>query len=171
MPSTSQSIEKLQKKLDKDPGSLIFFQLAEEHRKEGNLQEAEKILKQGLTRHPNYWSARVTLARIYQQLGNHDPAQEELEKVVRAVPDHLLANRLLGDVYLSKSEWKDALKCLRVVHMLNPGDQEILGQVTRLEAELLPAPEIQEQHPPQTVQVEQGQEEHFTPIFLKRRIQ
>src|SRR5215470_3212229 len=128
MPSTSQSIEKLQKKLDKDPGSLIFFQLAEEHRKEGNLEAAESILKQGLSRHPNYWSARVTLARIYQQLGNSDPAQAELEKVVRAVPDHLLANRLLSDIYLSKNEYQDALKCLRVVQMLNPGDHEVSEQ-------------------------------------------
>jgi tetratricopeptide (TPR) repeat protein len=57
----TQSIEKLQKKLDKAPNSTIFFQLAEEHRKEGNLDEALKILKEGLTRHPSYWSARVTL--------------------------------------------------------------------------------------------------------------
>jgi tetratricopeptide (TPR) repeat protein len=169
MPSTSQSIEKLQKKLDKDPGSLIFFQLAEEHRKEGNLEEAETILKQGLTRHPNYWSARVTLARIYQQSGNADSAQSELEKVVHAVPDHLLANRLLGEMYLSKTAWQDALRCLRVVQMLNPADHEISEQVKRLEAALKPAAVQPEEHraapePLQMPKFEQEQEqEQYAP--------
>jgi tetratricopeptide (TPR) repeat protein len=160
-----QSIEKLKKKLDKDPGSLVFSQLAEEYRKQGNLEEAESILKQGLTRHPNYWSARVTLARIYQQLGHEDPAREELEQVVRAVPDHLLANRLLGEMYIVKNDPQEALKCLRVVHMLSPADHEITEQVARLEAELAPEmPQEDQQIPePPTETVESTNHELSSP--------
>ena len=57
--------EKLQKKLEKEPNSLIFTQLAEEYRKEGLLQEALRVCQDGLRRHPNYWSARVVLGRIH----------------------------------------------------------------------------------------------------------
>jgi tetratricopeptide (TPR) repeat protein len=147
MPSMTQSIEKLQKKLDKDPNSLIFFQLAEEYRKEGNLQNAQTVLEQGLSRHPNYWSARFTLARIYHRQGNHGPAQEELERVVQAVPDHLLANRMLGEIYLGKQMDRDALKRFQIVQMLNPADQEVAAHVKKLEAEFVvpavePEPEI-----------------------------
>ena len=140
MPSMTQSIMKLQKKLDKDPNSLIFFQLAEEHRKEGNLEEAMRILKAGLSRHPNYWSARAALGRIYHQLGNPEPAKEELEKVVQAVPDNLLANRLLGDIYLRMHLPAEALKRYRIVQMLTPADQDVIDRVKRLEGEVAQTP-------------------------------
>jgi len=151
IPFMSQTIEKLQKKLNKDPGSLIFSQLAEEHRKEGNLQEAETILKQGLSRHPNYWSARVTLARIYHHHGDIESARSELERVVHAVPDHLLANRLLGELYLAGNLDQDALKCFRVVQMLSPMDHEVASHVKRLETENAPVAVPTRESEPSTV--------------------
>ena len=142
----TQSIEKLQKKLDKDPNSLIFFQLAEEYRKEGNFRDAQSVLEQGLTRHPNYWSARVTLARVYHQQGHPEPARHELEKVIQAVPDHLLANRMLGEIYLAKQMNRDALKRFQIVQMLNPADHEIAAHVKKLEGEfVVPAVEVQKE--------------------------
>jgi tetratricopeptide (TPR) repeat protein len=136
MPSITQSIEKLQKKLDKDPNSHVFFQLAEEHRKEGNFDQAIRILKTGLGRHPNYWSARVTLGRIYHQMGNSLSAREELEKVIQAVPDNLLANRLLGDIYTANQLPAEALKRYRIVQMLTPADPEVGALIQRLESEV-----------------------------------
>jgi tetratricopeptide (TPR) repeat protein len=132
----SQSIEKLQKKLDKAPNSTVFFQLAEEHRKEGNLDDALRILKEGLTHHPSYWSARVTLGRIYHQMGKAELAREELEKVIQAVPDNLLANKLLGDIYMSMNLPAEALKRYLIVQMLNRSDQEVVTHIQRLESEI-----------------------------------
>ena len=142
--SMSQSIEKLQKKLDKAPNSTIFFQLAEEHRKEGNLEEALRILKEGLTRHPSYWSARVTLGRIYHQMGKAELAREELEQVIQAVPDNLLANKLLGDIYVFMNLPAEALKRYGIVQMLNPSDQEVAIHIQRLESETKKPPVIPE---------------------------
>lgn len=145
MPPTTQSIEKLQKKLDKDPNSLVFSQLAEEHRKEGNLEDALRILNTGLERHPNYWSARVALGRVHHQMGNIPSAREELEKAVQAAPDNLVANRLLGDIYMSLQLPQDALKRYRIVHMLAPKDQDLATVIKRLEAETAePEPPVSE---------------------------
>lgn len=164
----TQSIEKLQKKLNKAPNSTIFFQLAEEHRKEGNLDDAVRILKEGLTRHPSYWSARVTLGRIYHQMGKAELAREELEKVIQAVPDNLLANKLLGDIYMSMNLPADALKRYRIVQMLNPSDQDVVTYIPRLESEIKkPAtvPELPAQ-PTQPIEMTTPSVERTDPILV-----
>ena len=148
MPSMTQAIEKLQKRLDKDPNSLVFVQLAEEHRKEGNLEEAIRILKGGLSRHPNYTSARVTLGRIHHQMGNSGGAREELERAVVAVPDHLLANRLLGDIYKDMNLQQEALKRYKIVQMITPSDQALNDQIEALQIQLQPDPVIDQQPNP-----------------------
>ena len=45
-------IDDLRKKLEKEPGSRLFAQLAEELRKEGELAEAIRVSRQGLSHHP-----------------------------------------------------------------------------------------------------------------------
>ncbi len=138
------SIDKLQKKLDKDANSLIFLQLAEEYRKEGDSEGALRILREGIARHPSYWSARVAIGRIYHQTGNVDSAREELEKVIQAVPDNLLANKILGDIYMSMNSRDLALQRYRIVQMLTPGDAEVIASIRKLEGER-PAAVVAEQ--------------------------
>ncbi|MCI0443887.1 hypothetical protein L0152_11835, partial [bacterium] len=119
---TTPAIDKLLKKLEKEPNSLIFLQLAEEYRKESYYDDALFICAEGLRRHPNYWSARVALGRIHKEMGHSDLAREELEKVIQAVPDNLLANKLLGDIYMELEMDEDALKRYKLVQMLTPAD-------------------------------------------------
>ncbi|PWT92407.1 MAG: hypothetical protein C5B54_03560 [Acidobacteria bacterium] len=136
MASGSPSIEKLQKKLEKEPNPVVFLQLAEEYRKEGLYQDALRTCQDGLRRHPNYWSTRVAMGRIYHEMGDVNKAREELEKVIKAVPDNLLANRLLGDIYFAANRQDDALKRYRLVQMLSPADQEVASNIQKLEAGL-----------------------------------
>ncbi|MBP9946579.1 MAG: tetratricopeptide repeat protein, partial [Vicinamibacteria bacterium] len=53
----------LRRKLEKDPASRLFAQLAEELRKDGRHEEAIAVARGGLEKNPNYPSARLTLAR------------------------------------------------------------------------------------------------------------
>lgn len=130
------SIEKLQKKLEKEPNSLIFLQLAEEYRKEGYYEDALKTCRDGLKRHPNYWSARVAMGRIFYEMADYELARDELEKVIKAVPDNLLANKLLGDIYLHTDRPEDSLKRYQIVQMLTPNDQDVVANIRKLEATL-----------------------------------
>src|SRR5437762_1192863 len=109
MAAPTPSIDKLQKKLEKEPNSLIFLQLADEYRKESLYDDALKVCREGLRRHPNYWSARVAIGRIYHEMGDIEKSREELEKVIKAVPDNLLANKLLGDIYMEQKQYPEAL--------------------------------------------------------------
>src|SRR6187549_1340067 len=154
MASTSPSIDKLQKKLDKEPNSLIFLQLAEEYRKESLYEDALRTCREGLRRHPNYWSARVAMGRIYREMGDSEKAREELEKVIKAVPDNLLANKLLGDIYRDIGRFPEALKRYQLVQMLTPNDSEVANSIQQLEANMArpmvppPAPAAKPAPPP-----------------------
>ena len=75
----------------------MFAQLAEQLRKEGELEEAIGVARAGLERHPNYPSARLTLGRALLDSGDPAAAQIELAAAVKGAPDNILASRLLGE--------------------------------------------------------------------------
>ena len=58
----SPRIEDLRRRIQKDPASIAFAQLAEEYRRAGQYAEAIDVCRAGLALHPGYLSARVTLA-------------------------------------------------------------------------------------------------------------
>ena len=133
-------IEDLQKRLEADPNSRIFVQLAEEYRKAGLLDKAIEICQSGLQKHPHYPSARVALGRALLEAGQHDKASAEFESVLQAVPDNILANKFLGETYHSLGRLSEALTKYEVAHSLAPEDTEIEERMGRLrgEMELLP---------------------------------
>lgn len=144
------SIEKLQKKLEKEPNPLIFLQLAEEYRKESLYEDALKVCRDGLKRHPNYWSMRVAVGRIYHEMGDLDKSREELEKVIKAVPDNLLANKILGDIYMDQNRPADALKRYKIVQMITPADQDVIANIQKIEG-LSSAPHPQKPAAPEAL--------------------
>jgi predicted Zn-dependent protease len=91
-------IDELRRRVEDDPASLAFAQLAEEFRRAGALQEAVRVCRDGLTHHPGYLSARVTLGRALFELGQDDEAQAELEAVLLTAPDNLIALRGIADI-------------------------------------------------------------------------
>ena len=93
-------IEALRRRVEKDPASIAFAQLAEEYRRAGDYQQAITICRDGLARHPGYLSAQVTLGRALIEVQQFDEARRELEAVVSVAPDNLAAIRALADIHL-----------------------------------------------------------------------
>jgi len=91
-------IEELRRRVLKDPASIAFAQLAEEHRRAGQYEDAIEVARAGLQQHPAYLSARVTLGRALLELARLDEAATEFEYVVKAAPDNLTAVRQLADI-------------------------------------------------------------------------
>ena len=102
--SDNARLEDLRRRIENDPASIAFAQLAEECRRLGRHQEAIDICRRGLTRHPGYLSARVTLGRSLLHLGQLDEAQQELEIVLQGAAQNLAALRALGDVYRRRGD-------------------------------------------------------------------
>lgn len=70
---------------------------------------------------------------IHYEIGDSEKAREELEKVIKAVPDNLLANKLLGDIYRESGRHEDALKRYGLVQMLTPADAEVAASIRKIE--------------------------------------
>ncbi len=97
-------VDELLRRIDADPTSIAFAELAEEYRRHGNRPEAIKLCRTGLARHPAYLSARVTLGRALTEVDDLPSAQAELEQVLRVAPDSLPAIRALAEVHQRRDE-------------------------------------------------------------------
>ena len=129
----------LRRKLDKDPGSRLFGQLAEELRKDGKLEESISVARKGLEKNPNYPSARLTLARALLDSGRPREARPELEQIVKASPDNIMASRLLGDALEQLGESAAALAQLEKTLRLSPGDKAVTEKIAEMKAKAAPA--------------------------------
>jgi tetratricopeptide (TPR) repeat protein len=95
----SPRIEELRRRVLRDPASIAFAQLAEEHRRARDYEEAIRVCRMGLAQHPGYLSARVTLGRALIETGQLEEAVHELEQVLRTAPDNLAAFHALEDIH------------------------------------------------------------------------
>jgi predicted Zn-dependent protease len=133
-------IDELRRRIERDPGSRLFAQLAEEHRKAGEHAEAIRVARAGLVQHPSYPSARLTLGRALLDSGDPVGARAELEAALRDAPDNILASRFLGQALAAAGELGPALVQLQKTLKLAPGDRQLEGQIVALQAKLGTAP-------------------------------
>ncbi len=131
---TNDEIEKLKKKLEKDPLSKFFVPLAEEYKKRGRVEEAINLLLGALVNRPDYTSARVALGKIYFDKKMLSEAQEEFEKVTEQIPDNLFAHRKLANIYYQLKDFNRATEECRAVLFLNPNDNDALEIINALES-------------------------------------
>jgi Flp pilus assembly protein TadD len=126
-------IDELRKKLDKEPGSRLFAQLAEELRKDGDLEDAIRVAREGLQKHSSYPSARMTLGRALYDTGDWAAARAEFELVLKGAPDNILASRLLAESLESLGDVPAAIERYKKTLALAPGDKQVLSRLDALE--------------------------------------
>lgn len=134
MEKATSEIAKLTERIAKDPKSKLFVPLAEEYKKAGEIEMAVDVLLEGLKNNPGYVTARSFLGRLLMEKGDLAGAQKELEEVIKAIPDNLLAQRKLGDIYVLQGKSKDALDRYKAALALNPGDKEVPSLIADIEA-------------------------------------
>ncbi len=122
---SASRLEDLRRRVQQDPASIAFAQLAEEYRRAGRFDEAISTCRIGLARHPGYVSARVTLGRALLQTGQLDQALQELQNVHRVAPENLAGLRTLADVQHRRGALPDALALYQRAQRLAPNDPEI----------------------------------------------
>ena len=133
-------IDDLRRRLEKDPGSRLFAQLAEELRKDGDLEEAINVCREGLKRQPAYPSARMTLGRALFDTGDLGAARAEFETVLKGAPDNILASRLLAECLEGLGDLAAAARQYRTTLALAPGDKQVQGHLDAVEKKLKGAP-------------------------------
>jgi len=136
--SDNPRIESLRRRVQQDPSSIAFAQLAEEYRRAGQLQEAVDVCRAGLTIHPGYLSARVTLGRALIELQQLEEAQVELERVLKSAAENLAAIRGLAEIHHRRGSLAEALSQYRAALALARNDPDLEQTVSDLTAQLEP---------------------------------
>ena len=139
-PAQNAKIEELRFRLKTDPKSRLFYPLAEELRKAGQVDEAEQVLRSGLTAHSSYLSAWVSLGRVLRDQKKDAEAVDVLTKAMQLDPGNVVAARLLADAYLSLGDKVEAIKKYKLVHALLPADETLEATIASLDREINPPP-------------------------------
>jgi tetratricopeptide (TPR) repeat protein len=131
-------IDDLRRRVQKDPASIAFAQLAEELRRDGQFQESVDVCRTGLGIHPGYLSARVTLGRALIELNQLDEGQAELELVLRSTRENLAAIRGLADIHHRRGSLVEALAQYRAALALARTAPDLQRTVAELETAVEP---------------------------------
>jgi len=134
----NQRIDDLRRRVQKDPASIAFAQLAEECRRAGQYEESIEVCRAGLDIHPAYLSARVTLGRALIEVNSLDEAQTELELVLRSAPENLAAIRGLAEIHHRRGSLPEALAQYRSALGLARNDPDLERTVAELERAVEP---------------------------------
>ena len=137
--SDNQRIDDLRRRIQKDPASIAFAQLAEELRRADQLEESVATARAGLAIHPSYLSARVTLGRALLALDRPEEAEAELKTVVDGAPGNLPALRGLGEICRRRGRLQEALTYFQTALGFAANDPDLQEAVTELSQTVRPA--------------------------------
>jgi tetratricopeptide (TPR) repeat protein len=133
-------IEELRRRVQEDPASIAFAQLAEEYRRAGNYEEAVATCRAGLVIHPGYLSARVTLGRALIEIKDLDAAEVELMYVLQHASENLSAIRGMAEIYHRRGNLIDALAFYQAALGLAKHDPDLEQAVAEISRSLSPQP-------------------------------
>jgi tetratricopeptide (TPR) repeat protein len=132
--SDNPRIEELRRRVQKDPASIAFAQLAEEYRRAGCYEDAIEACRSGLAIHPGYLSARVTLGRALLEMNDLDAALGELEYVLKIAPENLAAIRGIAEIHHRRGALGEALgfyKAALVLARHDPDLEQTIDEISR----------------------------------------
>lgn len=133
--ATVNAIRRHEERLQRDPESLAFAPLADLYRKAGRTSEAVALCRQGLTRHPQYTTARLILARALADEGALDEARAELQTLLDANPHDVLSHRVAAEIERRLGRVDTAAAHLETVVQLDPDDRESRAMLALFRAE------------------------------------
>jgi tetratricopeptide (TPR) repeat protein len=118
------AIRRQEDRLQRDPTSLAFAQLADLYRKAGRTREAIALCRDGLARYPHYTTARLILAKAYMADGDFQRALAELSAILESSPRDVQSHRLAAEIHRRCGRLDEALTHLDAAVALDPGDRE-----------------------------------------------
>ncbi len=122
---------------EKNPKSRVFAPLAESYRKLGMLDEAFKVLKEGIKRHPTYVMGYIVLSNCYFDQQNHELAYNTIRPFVSDNLENISLQKLFAQICINLGYLEEALQTFKYLLLINPRDQYVSEQVKLLEDDLL----------------------------------
>lgn len=142
--NASALLAKYQKLYEKNPRGKVFAPLAQVYRKLGMLEEALKILKNGLKHHPTYTLGYLVLAECYYDQGKVELVHNTLRPFAKDNLDNISLQKLYALASLELGFSEEALETYKFLLFQNPRDQFFKDQVRTLEDDLYQQAPIRE---------------------------
>lgn len=121
----------------KNPRSRVFAPLAESFRKLGMLEDAYKILKEGIRYHPNYALGYVVLAHCYYDEQKYELTYNTLRPIINQNADNISLQKIFAQACIHLGHLEEALDTFKYLLFMNPKDKFFAEQVKKLEDDLL----------------------------------
>ena len=118
------AIRRQEERVQRDPASPAFAQLADLYRKAGRTGQAIVLCRDGLIRFPHYTTARLILAKALQAEGDVDGALAELTAILEVSPRDVQSHRLAAEIHRRCGRLDQAVAHLETAVTLDPGDRE-----------------------------------------------
>ncbi|MBN2416647.1 tetratricopeptide repeat protein [bacterium] len=117
-------LSNLEKRIQKNPKSLLFAHIADIYLKEGRTDEAVALCEQGIKYHPSYTTGHYILGKAFLSQGDTDRAEAEFKAVLSHDRGFLTAHKYLGDI-MARSGWENkAAIHYRDLLRIDPLEQE-----------------------------------------------
>ncbi|MFY7992984.1 MAG: tetratricopeptide repeat protein [Bacteriovoracaceae bacterium] len=126
----------------KNPRSKVFAPLAESYRKLGMIEDALKILREGIKSHPSYPLGYIVLSHCYFDQQKFELCYNTLRPLVGSHQDNISLQKLFAQTCLQISHLDEALETYKYLLFMNPRDKFFAEQVTKLEADLYQSQKI-----------------------------
>ncbi|MDP7321308.1 MAG: CDC27 family protein [Bacteriovoracaceae bacterium] len=136
---------------EKKPRSRVFAPLAETYRKLGMLDEAMKILSQGIKIHPTYTLGYIVLGHCYYDQQNYEMAYSTVRPFVSQNLENITLQKLFAQTCINLGYLEEALQTFKYLLLLNPKDKYIAEQIKLLEDDLLIDTETDVQTAPKNI--------------------
>lgn len=121
----------------KNPRSRVFAPLAESFRKLGMLDDAYKILREGIRHHPNYALGYIVLAHCYYDQGKFELTYNTLRPIITQNADNISLQKIFAQACVHLGHLEEALDTYKYLLFMNPKDKFFAAEVKRLEDDLM----------------------------------
>ena len=125
---------KYNNQLQNDPASNCFVLLAEVLIKLKKIDNALKVLVNGLRHNKHNTTARFLLGKIYFDRWIIDGAKKEFEKVIKIAPDNIAVSRILLQIYTSEGNETRVAEISKNILFFHPDNQELKDFLNELSA-------------------------------------
>lgn len=133
---SSSLLVKYQTMYDRNPRSRVFAPLAESYRKLGLLDEAFKVLKNGLKYHPDYSLGHLVLAHCYYDQEKYQLVYDTLKPLLSKNMDNIQMQRIFAEAAIELGYLEEALDTYKYLLFLNPQDKAFAQEIKKLEDDL-----------------------------------
>lgn len=127
-------IARLSERLNKDPKSRIFVQLADAYRKSSMIDEALEILNKGLTFHPNYPLAHLILSKCHFDKRQYEQAKDSFKKTLSYDSHNIVALRMLAQTCEVTKDENGQIEAYQGILSIDPFDAPAKEKLANLES-------------------------------------